>query len=63
MRASRSRATDLRIQITLALHSLGQPYKLATKGMSVADMIKMLADLRSQQRDRGILKVEVMHVG
>ena len=57
------RGTDLKIDITLALASLGQPYKLATKGMSIVDMTKMLADLRRQQLDRGIIKSQVVRAG
>jgi hypothetical protein len=50
------RGSDLRIKITLALHSLGREHKGATKRMSIAEMELMLRDLRREQLAKGIIK-------
>lgn len=54
---------DLKIQIALALHSLGRPHKGVTKGLTIAELDAMLKELRREQRERGnILKVNFVRV-
>lgn len=55
MKPSR-RGTDLRIHISMALHSLGREHEGATKGMSIADMEDFLRNLRQEQVAKGIIK-------
>ena len=49
------RGSDLKIHISLALHSLGQSG--TTKGKSTSEMEAMLSDLRKEQIKRGIIRV------
>ncbi len=48
--------TFLKIDIRLALHSLGRDYKDATKGKTIAELRDMLVELRKQQLAAGIIK-------
>lgn len=49
------KGTSLKIDLWLALSSLGRPTD-AIRGKSIAEMETMLANLRSEQIERGLIK-------
>jgi hypothetical protein len=54
------KGTNLKIDIRLALHSLGRDYNVKLDRLRIAQLEDMLAGLRIEQKARGgILKEEV----